>query len=195
MKRLSTFALVVLCIGVAGCTSMRVATDYDIAYSFVGKKTFALVSPNEHAMESDDLIKARIERAIVRELEAKGMQSVAEGEADLIVSYLSTSEREKDIRTYRNYNDYYGYRTCYRCYDPRWSVFNTTTEVRTVEYIEGVLMIDFIDPETQVLKWRGQTKARFTPREVSRMSPQEKTELVNEAVAIVLSEFPPSGDS
>lgn len=56
------------------------------------------------------------------------------------------------------------------------------------EYEEGSLILDFVDPKTKNLIWRGSGKAQVD----SAMTPESRDKLINEAVAKILKNFPPS---
>lgn len=170
-------------------TSFDVGTDYDEQYEFTQVNTFALVTPADIDTMVDDLAQARVESAVTEQLEARGFRSTSPDQADIIVSYFGTSEEGTDIQTYQSYNNHYGYGSCYRCFYP---VAQTSqTEIRTVEYTQGMLMLDFVDPDTNTLKWRGQTSARFSTREANNMTVDEREELIQGAVEAILNEFPP----
>ena len=62
-----------------------------------------------------------------------------------------------------------------------------TAETRVREYEQGTLLLDFVDPETRQLLWRGSASARIRPSS----SPEESQKRANEAVAAMLERFPP----
>jgi hypothetical protein len=57
-----------------------------------------------------------------------------------------------------------------------------------VTYDEGTLLIDFIDPKTRTMIWRGTASAVVNPDS----SGEKKEELVREAVAKIMEQFPPA---
>lgn len=170
----------------------RVATDFDEDYDFSGFRSFTIDTPDDLVHMMDDLAQARIEETLVEQLVGRGFVESGGDQADMIVSYFSTNEDGTDIETYQNYNGYYGYNSCFRC---RRSAFVgvpfPTTEIRTVDYTEGVLLIDFIEPGSNRLKWRGQTTLRLSRREADSLTAAERNEIVDEAVKSILDEFPP----
>jgi hypothetical protein len=59
--------------------------------------------------------------------------------------------------------------------------------VSAFQYEEGSLILDFVDPQTKQLIWRGSAKA-----EVDDVKTPEKREaLIDEAVQKILKNFPP----
>lgn len=170
-------------------THYSVATDYDEQYTFAGKTTYALITPEAIKTTRNDLLRNRIETAIHQQLAARGFQRVDKAQASIWLSYFATAEKQQDIRTYQTYNSYYGYARCYRCIYP---VVPAATEVQVVHYTEATLMLDVIDPASNTLKWRGSTSSKVTTATADSMSVAERTAKVNEAVAAILKQYPPS---
>lgn len=170
----------------------RVSTDYDDAYNFSGFRSFTIETPDDLDHMVDDLAQARIEEALAAELSARGFVESSSGQADMIVSYFGTSEEGVDVQTYQTYNDYYSYNSCFRCRGiiVRRNPF-PQTQIRSVDYTEGMLMIDIIEPGSNLLKWRGQTSLRLSRREADGLTVAERTEIANEAVKSILDKFPP----
>jgi hypothetical protein len=60
--------------------------------------------------------------------------------------------------------------------------------VSTIHYQEGTLILDFVDPKTDNLIWRGVGK-----KVVSETTTPEKSDReINDAVEKILKKFPPS---
>lgn len=185
LKIFSLFAILSLS---ACATGYKVATDYDDTFKFDDKKTYALIQPQDIETARNDLLKNRIETALKRELAAKGLSETKKESADIWVSYFATTESQQDIRTYQRYNHFYGYARCYRCVYPAPVM---TTDVQVVNYTEGTLMIDVINPKNSQLKWRGSTRSRTTTSHADSMTVEERTEKVNAAVSAIMAEYPP----
>jgi len=169
-----------------------VATDYDEAYSFSDFRTYTIETPDDLIRTVDELQQERVEAALGEYLAARGYVESSSADADMILSYFGTSEEGTDIDTYQTYNSFYSYNTCFHCGGivVARSPF-PQTQVRTVDYTEGVLMIDFIDPASNALKWRGQTSLRLSRREADSLDVAERTEIVDSAVKAILDQFPP----
>ncbi len=166
-----------------GCTSTpNVSTDFNPAYDFSAKHSFALVrkaSTGNGAAQSNDLLSNRIESAITTALAARGFKVVEPAQADMLVSFFVTSQSKTDIRTY---NDGFSYR---RCWSISCNTMATTVDVRNYE--EGTLFIDFIDPASRELQWRGLVSKRLSSKRTSA----ERDKLIRESVEAVLATFPP----
>lgn len=181
-------ALAVL--SLAGCaTGFRVTVDYDTEHDFSGLTGYAISLPEEIRTVPNPLVLRRVLRAVRAELEDKGLVEVSIEEADILFSFLTTSEDRSDVRIFYSYNSYVAYRACWRC--PTVVAEIPATGVERVEFVEGQLIIDAINPATRELVWRGMTTKRFSRDQVSTLNPEKLTRLVNNAVASVLEDFPP----
>ena len=60
--------------------------------------------------------------------------------------------------------------------------------VSTIHYQQGTLILDFIDPKTKNLIWRGVAEG-VVP---ARTSPEKSEKKINEVVQQMLKKFPPS---
>ena len=65
-------------------------------------------------------------------------------------------------------------------------LYEVITSTRTVEYDQGQLIIDMMDPKTQKILWRGMASDQLYDLD----TPQERTEYINKAVAKILESFP-----
>ncbi len=174
---------------VACATHYPVSVDYDNQYPFAELGSYALIEPDGIKTTRDDLLKGRVKEAIQQQMEAKGWQSVAQGSASIWISFFVTNQSKQDVRTYQTYNSYYGYSRCYLCAHTMTPLLATDTYV--VDYAEKTLVIDFVDPQTNTLKWRGKTRTRIAQQAEDNLSVTERIERVNAAVAAILSRFPP----
>lgn len=169
----------------AACDSQpRVDSDFNPAFDFAAARKIAVIGPAAVAgsvTRSGDLISARIENSVRSVLQARGYRIVEPGEADLLVSWFLTTRNKTDITTY---NTGVGY----RCWS--YACRSMATDVDVRNYQEGTLFIDFIDPHTRQLQWRGAASKRVD-RSRSR---EERTRVLNEGVTAILGAFPPGKD-
>ncbi len=185
--------LLIAALALSACsTSFRVSTDYDDQFSFNNKTSYALITPEAIQTTRNDLLKGRIENALQKQLALKGFTQVDKASADIWISYFATTEKQQDIRTYQRYNSFYGYARCYRCYYPAPVA---STEVQVVDYTEASLIIDFIDPASNTLKWRGSTSSKVTTASADSMTVAERTEKIDRAVSAILQQYPPANPS
>ncbi len=181
--------LIVLLIAVvlaAGCSSVRVTQDYAKSAEFARYQAFAWATPSHP--ESDDprlanpLLHERIHVAVEDALAARGFRVVEDAAAaDLLIRYHTAvrSRVEYQRSGVTIGTGYYSGRVGYGValdypYGSR-------------EYDEGTLIIDFLDPTTGDLVWRG-TGVR--PLEETP-TPERRDEIVRDVVERILAQYPP----
>ena len=172
----------------AGCASQRVDWDYDtsvaVQQQMAGWKNYAWVSEEDGQKlpyHLDGLQDRRVRAAVNLDLQAKGFVLVEESDADFLVNYLTktrTRREENHVSTSLGYGV------------NSWGVgMRAETQVR--DYDEGSLLIDFVDPDTRELVWRGRSQARIP----DRSTPEKRTEQIKKAVDSILQGFPPASGS
>jgi len=163
----------------AGCAAYTVRTDYDRDIDFSVYKTYDFVPEmrNNRARRTtmrppakDGLIQKRIEGAVDNGMTSKGFTKVENRTSDILIAFHTGVNDKVDV-------DRFGYH-----YGRRWQ----SRGVSVHHYKQGTLILDFIDRQTKELIWRGW--ATSVVDESSRS--QEK---IDDAVAKILAEFPPSG--
>lgn len=175
-----------------GCSTLEVTYNYDPAADFAALRTYEWV-PSEQRRTGDPrvddnpLLDTRIHQAVDGALGAKGYRIEASGSPDFLVGYYVTLDAKVDVQVL---NDYYGY-------TPGWGwryrrgdlpVYRVGAPSAFVdEYDEGTLILDFIEPKTRKLIWRG------TARDEVNLSAKLETrqKKLSEAVSRMLENFPP----
>ena len=170
LKMLIPGALAVM---VAGCSTLEVHTDYDPSGNFAAYRTFTL---KEGAKAKNSLAQARVTKALVQTLEAKGLKQVT-GEADLKV--YTHFVLGKDVRLYS-----YGYGMG-GWYGWRWGGGYHTTDVQQIP--TGTIVIDLVDGKENRLVWRGTAKDQIS-RDIT---PEERAVKTKEAIDKLFEGFPP----
>lgn len=161
-----------------GCASMKIDTDWDPSVDFSALETYDWkpTLPFGDPRTDNSLLEDRVRRAVDRELATKGYKRRRGRVPDFYVSYIAAIESKLDVRVV---NDYYGYR-------PGWGSWETNTYVR--EYDQGSLILDVSDPTSSNLLWRGMAEAEID----DSGTPQERQQVVSEAVGRMLERFPPT---
>ena len=140
----------------AGCTSVKVAVDWDRDANFSSYRTFAFRREGRGiGRQMSPIVLKNAENAIRAELAAKGLRE-AEGEKpDLRVAVHTGSKEKLEVNRY-GYVGPRGY----------WHYGGRTV----TEYTEGRLTIDLVDTSTRSLVWRGIGRAVVddTPSETAR---------------------------
>ena len=177
------FAAVALGLALNGCATIEVTTDFDPTTDFSRYQTFAWMegtgAGTDDPRVGGDLMDQRFRRAIESELASRGMQKTASGRPDVFVGYQVALDDRVD---YQTINTYYGAGWGYRGVS-RIGVSSRTT---AREYTLGTLVIDMFDAARRELVWRGTGEGKV---DVAR-NPQERQERVNEAVTLIMADFP-----
>ena len=168
-----------------GCSSLRVSHEYDTAVDFSKVKTYAWqneTQPKTGNMRIDnDLQDQRIRRFIEQALQAKGYAKTDRGAADFLVGYqLGLQQKVKSDSMQTNVGVGFGRRG-------RYGSIGLSKSIGVETYDEGMLLIDILDPESEVLLWRGKGTKAVSPH----ADQDKKTRALNEALTQILELFPP----
>ncbi|HLF52369.1 DUF4136 domain-containing protein [Flavobacterium sp.] len=170
------FLPVLLLFILGSCSSVRVNSDYDKNVDFSQYKTYAFHKTGIDKVEISDLDKKRILRAIETELTKKGMTKSET--PDLLVNIFTKEREQVDVT---QYNAGWGYGWGYG-----WNPYLWGGQTYVSTSTEGTLFIDLIDAKKKELVWQGQGSGYLTQER------EKKEERINEFVAKILAQFPPS---
>jgi hypothetical protein len=155
-----------------GCATITVAHDYDAEADFTNLRTYNWVeTPIEAA--ADQLIVKRAKKAVREGLSEKGVK-IAESNPDFLIAVHIVRRIKKEVVYWEH--PHLGYSRYW--HGPITSVY---------EYEMGTLALDFLSSETKELIWRGSAASVTNPN----LSPEKRSERINEAVAKMLENFPP----
>lgn len=188
-------ALVIGCLAVLGllalaaCQSdLQISRDYDPQRNFVAYHTWAWREPGLQYKPDDpriksDLTEQRIREAVGEQMVGQlGLQSAkAAAKPDLWVQvWLIVDDRQNLVTT--NYGGYWG------GYWRNYRGASGYTETQVMDYKVGTIQVDFFDGTDGKLVWRGQAE-----QTLRRLPPsiEERIHAIHEAVAKVLSQYPP----
>ena len=162
---------------IAGCSSISVTNDYDPNTDFAGYTTYDVYQGviKDSQLESAPLVKKRILESIANEMQEKGLTQADSVNAQLLIfAQVGTAEK-------MNVTDYgYGY-------GGWWGPNPYGRNIDVSYYTQGSLIIDFIDNSKDELVWRGIGTAVIQ----DRGTPEERQQFIDEAVAKILSQYPP----
>ncbi|WP_276131848.1 DUF4136 domain-containing protein [Polluticoccus soli] len=174
-------ALSLLCMQLASCSSsLDVISDYDKGANFSNYRTYGIdefSTPEELSTEN----KERILTAVRSEMLKKGFTESTL--PDMLVHVSAIFHYEESVPTSR---DYYSYGGVFRPYvwgNGAGVTAYTTYDVKN--YIDGSLIIDIGDAETQRLLWEG-----IGNKEIYREMVDPVSE-IPEAVKKIMASFPP----
>jgi hypothetical protein len=195
LSRLRPGAVLVVALLLAACASTppTPVVDYNPGYDFASARTFAMYDGSQEAVGENplrlsDMVRDRINLALQRALEAKGLVFVDDPEsADLLLSWFLATEERTDVRTYET-PSMGMYHAAYRPYN-RYSMYScwscTNTEVRVSEYTLGTFVVDLIDEDLDKSVWRSVTTSKLKGK-------VERDQAKYDAAAQrILAEFPP----
>ena len=181
----------------ACATPLKSSVDVADNAEFGELKTYAWITDQplftSNAASPDvvnPLNEQRIRTAVEEQLENKGYQKVTIGQADFVVAFtLGARDR---VRVTQYYNDfgyrYYGYHhgfgrfgRGFGGFGRGFGGFGPSVSVRT--FTEGTLVVDIFDNTEKEAIWHGSASKRLSRDNGTR-------ELIDEAVTVLLAEFP-----
>ena len=181
-------SVVVLAGALAGCSSLKVNTEYDPTAPFPSYKTYAwnprVPGPEEAPPIRNPVVRDQVVRAVDRELSAKGFTQVQpDANPDLLVSVHGWAQSRIEVTNYGYaYAPGYVYGPAYGPYQPM--PVAPATEVRS--YTDGTMLIDFVDAKSAKLVWRGTAQDTFTNPDLNTVK-----RTVDEATKQLLGAYPP----
>jgi hypothetical protein len=172
------FLSVLLLLIITGCSSISVTSDYDISADFSSYKTFYIYNGilKGSELETVPLVKKRVLDAIQNEMIKKGFTREDSSKAEMMVYAQSTTAEKMNVSSY-GYGYGYG-----------WGPYPYGRNIDVSYYTQGSLIIDFVDNKKDELIWRGIGTAVVQ----DRGTPKEKEQFINEAVAKILDQYPPT---
>ena len=169
----------------AGCSTLKVNTQYDPAAPYPKFKRYAWLATTPGAEQAatirDPAVRVLVIDAVDRELQRRGfVRTTPDENPDFFVSVIGWAKDQVEITNYG-----YAYAPSY-VYGP----FGPTPYAAAVpaaqvnQYTEGTLVLDFVDAQTRKLFWRGTASDTIT-------SPSHVREVVDGAVRKLLEAYPP----
>jgi hypothetical protein len=167
-------------LGVTGCATIKVNTDWDREANFTSYRTFNWLQPQGEGLRGQGargqgapgarggrgglpqtLLDQRVRSSVETELTAKGLQ-LRQANPDLMIIYHSDVNQRIDVT--------------------RWGYYGRRVAVQ--QYPEGSLVIDMIDARTREVVWRCAARIDFRTE-------RDPTERVTKTVNKMFEEYPP----
>ncbi|HEY4370122.1 MAG TPA: DUF4136 domain-containing protein [Steroidobacteraceae bacterium] len=170
--RLRPLSLAVLVALLAACASKpTIRSNVDPAVNFSQYRSFGFLDEaTGHKATYDSFANQYIKSAVVREMQARGLQQ-AEAPDLLVNVHVQTKDKVRVSETPGTYaGGYYGYRG--GMYGWGAGVSSTTVD----QYTEGTLNVDVIDRATSKLVWEGIAVGRISSK--ARDNPQPAIDVV-----------------
>ena len=171
MKFVQIICLVCLGAFFASCSGATIKSDYNPSIDFAALKTYDWMRVPED-LGISDLDLTRLKKAVDTQLQAKGHSMASENPDFLIAVHFGV---ENKVRVS---NAGYGY---------HYGGYYGSTGVRTYQYDEGTLVLDFVAPDSKTLIWRGSATGELR----NLKTPERREEEINKVVEKILKNFPP----
>ncbi len=160
----------------SACSSITVNSDYDSRAVFTQYKTYAFYKNGIDKAQISGLDKKRILHAIDNELTKKGMTKSEN--PDLLVNIFTKEREQIDVN---QFNMGWGYGWGWG-----WNPYLWGGNSYVSSSTQGTLYIDLIDAKKKELIWEGEGIGILTENR------REKEKQINEFVAKILTQFPPT---
>ncbi len=165
MRSIGSSTAVALLLIVAGCGATihsSVATNADLAKY----KTFSFYTPPYKQGQAESIADQTIRSALEQDLSAKGLMKTTAANPDFLVAYHVKEQQKLDVDTVG-----YGFWG--------WGGPGAVTQ-----YTQGTLIVDFIDPQTKQVFWRG------TAADVVNHPASPNTAKIDKVVGQIVNKYP-----
>jgi hypothetical protein len=169
MKVLDVFLVLVSLAVLAGCSTDATKYQYESKADFSNLKTFDWFEVPQEA-QVNQLFVTDIKNTVNGILAAKGKKKVSETPDFLIALNFRKQLKEED----------------WSISDARYGSYRAYRESLPKIYEEGTMILDFVDPETKELLWRGSA----TDAIKSALDPEQQRQRIKDIVAKILEKFP-----
>jgi Domain of unknown function (DUF4136) len=168
MKRWKEFLAIALFAAV-GCSGITANSNTAPGANLGKYHTYAWYQPPSGEMQS--IAEQEVRSSLERQLAQKGLTMATTQPPDFLVAYHATKQQKVNVTPGYGYGyGYWGY---------RWGGF---PDVST--YTEGTLVVDFIDPQSNQVFWRG--SAQGVVENPNNPDPQR----IDTAVAKLVKQYP-----
>jgi len=181
-RAIRLLGLLLALVAMAGCSTIRVRSDWDPTVEFSGFRRYHWVEPprfeGANPFADNDLLRKHLRAAIERGLGDRGFQPVESAEeADFLVTWALTLEEALRVDG-TSFGGTWGRH-------PYHGGFYSPARVRS--YQESTLLIDFLDVEQRQLVWRGWASGVVRTRDRDRDQGR-----LESGVRRILDAFPPN---
>jgi hypothetical protein len=179
MKNIAFCWLVAVGLIISGCSSTKVAVEFDEQADFSQYKRFAFITPKpltqkplkKPMLVRDPLFAKKARREIAAVLAGKGYQTVdSPDSADFLVAFYATAQNRANFTPPAYHVGRFG---------RRW-----VTPGHVYYYKQGTLIVDIVDRRQRELVWRGVG--------VSALDRNDPTNNLVRAIDKILTRFPPN---
>lgn len=168
MKKIALILMVVSTALLSSCgSSIDISYDYDRSVDFTKFSTFAIAEWNEDNSELvDDFTKTRMQNAMRRQMELRGLTEVKENPDMLVDVFIVTTTEEYTTAYTTHVGSGYGGWGGYGRYGYGYGYGGMSYGVASTQYVEhekliGTIVIDVYDERTKKLAWQGLAKGEI----------------------------------
>jgi len=175
---MKNYVLIFILLTFVGCSTVKVAYDYDKQTDFSKYKTYVISEETMKMENVNQLDRDRIITAVGTQMAAKGFTKAGDN-ADVILDIRIKGE-EIQTATATSTGGYgYG----------RWGYGGGfgTTQINYDKYTEGTLFITLIDKVTEKIAWQGTGKKTIE----ENASSEKKVKNIDYAVSQIFTNYPP----
>lgn len=156
--------------------AQTVTYNYARGTDFTKYKTYKWVTI-QGAEQPDQIVDQQIKQSIDAQLAAKGLVKTDGSNADLDVGYQPSITQQQQWNAYST--------------GGRWRMGGGMATATSTTLQVGTLGLDFYDPATKQLIWRGSVSKTLDPS----AKPDKRQKNLDKAVAKLLKNFPPKSSS
>jgi hypothetical protein len=167
MKRTTICTMLALALAGTMTLAQNINYDFDRTANFAAFRTYAWTRGTELP---DALNHRRIVGAVDAQLTAKGMHTVAAGDADVLVAYHASFDRSLEINTF----------------GIGWGP-GRSGHARAQEITVGTIAIDIVNARTRAMVWRGTASHDLDPN----AKPEKREKNINRAAEKLFKNYPP----
>ncbi|MGI9531671.1 DUF4136 domain-containing protein, partial [Lutimonas sp.] len=183
MKNSVAVITVIMLLLSTNLTAQKVTGDYDKSTDFSKYKTYQFVGwqkDSEKVMNEFD--KKRLREAILAEMTARQFTLVESG-ADMGVSLYIVVDKKTSTTAYTDFYGGAGYGRGRRAAGG-WGYGSASTTYSDSDYLEGTLVLDFLDESSKDLIWQGVATGTIN------QNPDKREKSIPKSVKKLMKKFP-----
>ncbi len=183
MKIVKSFFVLAFVALLASCSTVKVVTDVDKTVDFTQYATYSFLGWQQDSDQiMNDMDRKRVHDAFIKEFEARGMKLVKE-DGDMDVSLFIVVDQKTSVTAYTDYYGGGGYGR-YSRYGGGWGYGSATTTYSESDYMEGTLVMDVFDGETEDQIWQGVATSTIVE------NPQKREKAIPSKIGSLMAKFP-----
>lgn len=183
MKKTVSIITVFMVLLSTSLMAQKVSGDYDKATDFSAYKTCQFIGWQKDSDKiMNDFDKDRLRNAIRDELTSRGFELVESG-GDMGVSIYVVVDQKTSTSSYTNFYGGAGYGRGRR-YSGGWGNGYASTSYSESDYLQGTMVLDFLDESTKDLIWQGVATGTVSEK------PEKREKSIPKSVKKLMKKFP-----